>query len=165
MQMPAGIFSNLLMEIPRPACEHEALAMLVGDWLGQETIHPSPFDPVGGPAIGRVRNRAALDGFAVIQEYEQERNGAVNFRGHAVFRWDAADLCYVLNWFDSFGFNPIEYRGGLQGKTLSLTARQAQGFARAVFDFSQEDCYRYRMEVSPDGDQWFAFTEGEYRRQ
>jgi hypothetical protein len=120
------------MEMPRPSREQEDLSILVGDWLGQEQLHPSPFDPVGGPAVGRVYNWLALDGFAVIQDYEQERKGAVNFRGHGIFRWAAADKCYALCWFDSFGLPPATFRGALQHKVLTLTAPQPPGFARAV---------------------------------
>jgi hypothetical protein len=148
----------------RPASEHQSLSMLAGNWLGKEHIHPSPFDPIGGPATGHVHNRAALNGFAIIHDYEQKRNGDVSFRGHGIFRWDASEQCYTLHWFDSLGLRPVEYRGRLQGQILSLTAPQGQGFSRAVFDFSGEKCYRYRMEISPDGEQWFVFLEGEYQR-
>ncbi len=151
--------------MPHPSPEQQLLSILLGNWRGQEHIHPSPFDPVGGPAVGRIHNCLALDGFAVIQDYEQERNGIVNFRGHGVFRWDSDEDCYILYWFDSLGQRPVEYRGGLRAGVLSLTAIQGQGFSRAVFDFSDETRYHYRMEVSPDGEQWFVFTEGEYERQ
>jgi len=149
--------------MPRPATEHEALALLAGEWLGQETIHPSPFDPIGGPAVGHVHNRPALNGFAIVQDYEQERNGAINFRGHGVFRWDADESCYILHWFDSLGQRPVEYRGTMEAGILTLSAPQGDGATRAIFDFSREGRYRYRMEVSPDGEQWFVFTEAEYQ--
>lgn len=151
------------MEMPQLTPEHQALALLAGTWLGAEHIYPSPFDSVGGAAVGRVQNRIALDGFAVIQEYEQERNGSVNFRGHGIFRWDSAQ--YVLYWFDSLGLPPREYRGTLEGQVLALTAAHHQGFSRATFDFVAADRYLYRLEVSPDGEQWFVFTEGTYQRQ
>lgn len=56
------------MVMPQPRAEHARLEMLVGDWVGREHIHPSPYDPQGGTAIGRVRNRMGLAGFAVIQD-------------------------------------------------------------------------------------------------
>jgi hypothetical protein len=71
----------------------------------------------------------------------------------------------MLHWFDSFGLPPVDYRGALQDKILTLTAPQPQGFARATFDFSQDGQYEYRMEMSPDGNQWLVFVDGEYRRQ
>ncbi len=88
------------MEMPVPSAAQQALAMLVGSWAGQEKIHPSPFSPAGATAVGRVVNRSALDGFAIVQDYEQETNGKVNFRGHGIFRWDPEKGAYILYWFE-----------------------------------------------------------------
>lgn len=151
------------MEMPKPTAEHKALLILVGDWIGKEHINPSPFDPAGGDAIGRVSNRSALDGFATIQDYEQERNGSINFRGHAIFRWDGAQRLYMLHWFDSFGLAPVEYKGNMTEKVLSMKGPTTGGFGRTIFDFSQAGTYEYRLEVSEDGNSWLAFTEGHYQ--
>jgi|GEM_PF-3960233 len=78
------------MQMPKPTDAHRKLEKLAGSWHGEEQISPSPLDPVGGKAFGRLTNRLALDGFVVLQDYEQERDGVVNFRGHGVFGWDAA---------------------------------------------------------------------------
>lgn len=150
------------MEMPVPSAAHRALAFLEGLWIGQEKIHPSPFVPSGSEAVGRVHNRRALDGFAIIQDYEQETNGVVNFRGHGVFRWDADKNSYVLHWFDSFGLPPSEYSGTLVDRVLRLTAPTQQGFARATFDFSHPGHYHYLLEVSPDGQKWIPSIEGQY---
>jgi hypothetical protein len=152
------------MPMPRPTPEHQALAVLAGDWVGDELIHPSPFDPAGGTAVGRVRNRAALDGFAIVQDYEQERGGAVRFRGHGVFTFDVARSAHVLYWFDSFGLPPSEFRGSLRDGVLTLTATQPNGRTRARFDLTRDGRYGYRMELSQDGAAWAPFMEGEYRR-
>lgn len=76
--------------------------------------------------MGRVRKRLALDGFAVVQDYEQERNGSVNYRGHGIFIYDAAQECYVLHWLDSLGMPPNEFRGGFEGDVLTLTGQMPQ---------------------------------------
>lgn len=78
------------MEMPRPTEAHRRLHALAGDWTGTEKMHPSPWDPQGGTAEGRVQNRVALDGFAIVQQYEQRRGGQISFSGHGVFSWDAA---------------------------------------------------------------------------
>ena len=153
------------MQMPVPSKAHAALAILEGSWIGQEKIHPSPFAPSGASAIGRVVNRTALDGFAIIQDYEQETNGKVNFRGHGVFRWDSERNLYILYWFDSFGLPPSEYTGTLVDRVLRLTANTQQGSARATLDFSHEGHYHYLLEVSPDGERWFPSIEGQYDRQ
>jgi len=84
------------MEMPQPTAAHHRLEKLVGRWSGEERIHPSPFDPAGGIAVARAENRLALDGFAVVQDYEQERNGKISFRGHGVLRWEAHQQCYEM---------------------------------------------------------------------
>ena len=54
----------------RKAPERSALRRLIsssaGDWMGEERVYPSPWDPVGGTATTRVSNRIGLDGFVVI---------------------------------------------------------------------------------------------------
>ena len=152
------------MGMPTPSAQQLALVMLEGAWVGQEKIHPSPFVPAGAIATGRVLNRSALDGFAIVQDYEQETAGVVNFRGHGVFRWDAGTGAYILYWFDSFGLPPSEYKGTLVDRVLTLTAATQQGFARATFDFSHPGHYHYLLEVSPDGQKWFPSIEGQYER-
>jgi hypothetical protein len=153
------------MEMPKPSDAHRRMEKLVGEWRGDERIHPSPWDSAGGPAVARVSNRLALDGFAVVQDYEQERGGAVSFRGHAVLRWDAEKDEYVFHWFDSSGMPPTEFRGGFEDDVLTVAHGNEQGHARAVFDLRPEGRYLYRMEVSGDGQTWHPFMEGDYRRE
>jgi hypothetical protein len=153
------------MQMPQPTAAHQKLKLLEGNWMGQEHISPSPFDPQGGPAVGRASNRLALDGFVIVQDYQQERGGKVSFRGHAVLSWDAAAQCYVMHWWDSMGMPPNIFRGQFQGDVLTLVCDDQHGRSRATFNFSQSGRYSYRHEVSPDGQQWFPFMEGEYERQ
>jgi Protein of unknown function (DUF1579) len=152
------------MEMPRLTDAHRKLERLAGTWVGQEHLHPSPWDPKGGPAVGRIVNRIGLDGFVVIQDYVQERDGKVNYRAHGVFGWDPARPCYVLTWFD-FGGHPSEFTGTFEEGILLLTCKRPQGFSRGTWDFSKDGEYRFRVEVSPDGLRWHPFVEGTYQRQ
>ncbi|MBI4549087.1 MAG: DUF1579 family protein [Ignavibacteriae bacterium] len=151
--------------MPKPTDAHKKLEKLIGSWSGQEKLHPSPWDPKGGTARGRVTNRSALDGFVVVQDYEQERNGVINFCGHGVFGWNAAQQCYTLHWFDSMGMPPNEFRGSFKNDVLTMTSQDPQGHSRATFDFSKENQYSFRMEVSQDGKQWHTFMEGKYSQK
>jgi len=153
------------MEMPKPGEPHHHLQKLLGSWVGEERLAPSPWDPVGGTAVGRVENRSALEGFVVVQDYEQERNGSVGFRGHGVFSWDLARQCYALHWFDSMGMPPNEFTGQFEGDVLTLSNRGPQGHSRAVFDVRQPGRYVFRMDMSPDGSKWQTFMEGSYSRR
>jgi hypothetical protein len=152
------------MDMPKLTDAHRRLDKLVGSWTGEERVSPSPLDPKGGPAVGRALNRLALDGFIVVHDYEQERNGQITFRGHGVFSWDSIGNCYVMHWWDSMGLAPSEFRGDFKGEILTLTNQDAQMHTRATWDFHKPGHYSFRMEVSPDGHQWYPFLEGDYTR-
>lgn len=152
------------MEMPQVTDAHRHLHRLNGNWQGSETIAPSPWDPNGGPAIGKSFNRIILDGFAVAHDYEQYRNGQCSFRGHGVFTWDARDSMYYLHWFDTMCTTANTYRGQMEGDLLKLDSLNPEMKSRAIFDLSRPDGYAFRMDVSPDGSQWMTFMEGRYGR-
>ena len=39
-----------------------------------------------------------------------------------------------------------------------------QGSARYVYELVADDCFRFRIEASADGESWSPIMEGEYRR-
>src|SRR5262249_40475458 len=104
--------------MPRPNQHHEKLHLLAGTFVGEETLHPSPWSP-GGIPIGHNERRVDLDGFVVIQECRQARGGGVAFRGHGVFGWDDRSQSYLWYGVDSMGQMPAApTRGQWQGDTL-----------------------------------------------
>jgi hypothetical protein len=151
-------------EMPRPTAAHAQLAILAGVWASREQIAPSPWDTKGGLAYGRCTNQLALNGFVVLHDYEQERGGAVTFRGHGVFSYDAVEGEYVLHWFDSMGLPPSVFRGSFEGATLRLACATTGKHQRVTWEFQDESRYRFRMEFSPDGCDWRTFMEGEANR-
>lgn len=62
------------MDMPQPTDAHRKLARLAGEWTGEEKVFPSEWDPEGGVALGRTSARVALGEFAVVTDYEQERD-------------------------------------------------------------------------------------------
>ena len=112
------------------------------------------------------RRRHALDGFAIVQQYERRRGGSVTFCGHGVFGADAASGRFQMHRWDSMG-SPVDvFTGGFDGDRLVLECAQGAGASRATFDLARaaKGRYSFLMEVSPDGAQWFPFMEGNYRR-
>jgi hypothetical protein len=153
-----------MMEMPKPTEAHRKMALLAGCWSGQERLHPSPWDPKGGLATGRSENSLGLGDFALLHDYIQERDGVVSFTGHGVLTYDPKERVYSMHWWDSMGCGVNVFKGSFEGKTLNMTHRGPQGHNRVVWEFPTEKTYRFRMEVSPDGNQWHLFMEGEYAK-
>lgn len=153
------------MEMPRPTDAHRRLEQFAGHWVGEEIMHPSPWDPEGGKAEGHMQSRRALDGFAAIDDYEQRRGGQVTFRGHGVHSYDTQQQCYVLHWWDSMGMPANVFRGNFTGDVLTMTCVDAQGHSRMTYDLSQPGQLRSKLEMSPDGKEWKVFMESSYRRR
>ena len=151
------------MEMPKPGPAQQQLMKLVGNWSGEEKIAPSPWDEKGGTALGKVNNRSALDGWVVVQDYEQARGGKTNMRGHGVFSFDAAKNAVVLEWYDSFAGGPFPFTGSWKGDVLTLSGATGGGQGRCTFDVSGGG-YKFKMEASQDGKQWMEFMSGSYRK-
>jgi hypothetical protein len=153
------------MDMPKPGEAHKKLDGLIGEWSGPETMYPSPWAPAGGKAKARVVNRGILDGFGVVQEYEQRQGRVVTFRGYGIFWFDAAKTQYVMHWWDSMGGVSNEFRGEFAGEVLVLTSPMPNGGAgRVSFDMTKPGRYVFSMETSQDGQAWEMSMDGAYRK-
>ena len=152
------------MNMPRPNEHHERLATLAGNWIGEETMHASPWGEAGS-GDGRIAARIDLEGFFLVSDYVQERDGRVTYRGHGVYGWDEKQQCYTMHWFDSLG-SPVggPALGTWDGDRLVFSHQTPMGHSRYVYDF-EEAAYRFRIENSQDGQQWTVFMEARYSRQ
>lgn len=154
------------MEMPKPAPAHEKLHAMIGTWTGQETMHPSPWDPEGCTATGLIEARLALDGMFVISDYREERQGKLAFRGHGVYGWDEKRGEYTMYWFDSMGSTPAgPARGKWAGDTLTFEARSALGFSRYVYRFEGDGRYAFEILMSDDGESYRPWLESSWVRQ
>ncbi len=152
------------MEMPKPSPGHVLLEKLVGSWEGEETMHPSQWDPVGGVAIGRNRQQMSLGGFALITDYEQERDGAITFTGHGVYTYDPKEDRYSLHWFDCMGSPPEVFVGRFEGDVLTLSHGGPGMHARMTYDLSAPETMKAMMEMSPDGEDWKVLFEATYKQ-
>ncbi|WP_257387512.1 DUF1579 domain-containing protein [Tahibacter caeni] len=154
------------MDMPRPGPGHARLAAFVGSWDGDETLEPSPWGP-GGAAHGRGVYRLVTDGMAVTQDYEEEKDGAVAFRGHGVFTIDPASGDVLWWWFDSMGFPPDgPARGRWDGNTLELHKSTPRGEGRYRYRLDDDgNAYEFQIENRcPGQDTFCLFMRGRYRR-
>lgn len=152
------------MGMPKPSAGHQRLDKLVGTWEGEETMHPSQWDPKGGVAKGRNDHRLDLGGFALLADYRQERDGAVTFTGHGVYTYDPEGDRYVLHWFDCMGSPPEIFTGGFEGDVLTLAHGGPGMHARMTSDYSIPGVMKAKMEMSPDGQSWNVLFEATYKR-
>lgn len=150
--------------MPRPSDAHIRLQALQGDWIGTEIHHPSPWSPAPHQSIGRFRMRMIVDGFFLANDYEEERDGAVVFRGHGLYGWDARRGCYTMYWVDSMGSVPADTTGGFEGDRLVFTNRSDHGHGRYTYTLRGPDALAFALESSRDGEQWTLLINGEYQR-
>jgi hypothetical protein len=109
------------MEMPKPTTHHGKLEKLAGTWVGEEKMNPSPWDPKGGAARGVMEARMDLDGFYLVGDYRQERDGKVTYRGHGVYGYDAKKGDYTMYWFDAMGWTQAAPPGASGKATRSCS--------------------------------------------
>src|ERR1043165_7846467 len=124
---------------PKPLDEHRRLAAFAGEWTGEETVFASRWVE-GGQAISRVSARMDLDGFYLIQDTRQTRDGKEGFAPHGVFPFDREDRLYKLFWHDSLGyFAQSPASGGWKDQRLTLIRSSLRGIARHVYEIVDAD--------------------------
>jgi len=152
------------MNMPKPSDGHLLLGKLAGSWEGEETMHPSQWDPKGGKAVGRNKNELSLGGFALLTDYEQARDGAITFTGHGVYTYDPKEDRYSLHWFDCMGSPPEVFVGGFEGDVLTLAHGGPGMHARMTYDLSTPGKMKAMMEMSQDGEEMKVLFEAVYHR-
>jgi Protein of unknown function (DUF1579) len=149
---------------PTPLEEHRKLAVFAGEWAGEEVVFPSRWT-AGGTATSRVVARMALDGFYLIQDSVQTRDGKPSFATHGVFTHDREDRTYKLFWHDSLGYySPAPASGGWAAKSLILVRGSLRGNARHVYEIVDDNTYNLKIQFSPDAEGWNDVLTGVYRR-
>ena len=149
---------------PTPLEEHRKLAAFAGEWAGEEMVYPSRWT-AGGPATSHVMARMDLNGFYLIQDTRQSRDGKESFATHGVFTFDREDKLYKLFWHDSLGYyaqSPAS--GGWKEQRLTLIRSSLRGIARHVYEIIDADTYTMKIQFSPDAEGWADVLTGTYRR-
>jgi hypothetical protein len=147
-----------------PLAEHARLAAFAGEWNGEEVVFPSRWTE-GGPATSHTVARMDLNGFYLIQDSVQMRDGKQVFATHGLFTYDRDDRTYKLFWYDSLGYTPPSpASGGWVGKTLTLVRGSLRGNARHVYEIIDDNSYSLKIQFSPDAEGWADVLTGVYRR-
>lgn len=136
----------------------------VGDWGGDEELHDDTGWAARGRLAGRSTVRVALEGLAVVADYEQSRDGRVVFRGHGLFTYDSDRASYVLHWFGGTGDRILTLSGDFHGEVLTLAMALPPKRFRLTCDLDDAGQLRSRVETSGDGEDWRLLFQGIYRR-
>ena len=149
---------------PTPLPEHQKLGVFAGEWAGEEMVFPSRW-VAGGPATSHVVARMDLNGFYLIQDTRQRRDGKESFATHALFTYDRDDRLYKLFWHDSLGYFALApASGGWKDKTLTLVRGSLRGNARHIYEVVDDNTYNMKVQFSPDAEGWSDVLTGTYRR-
>ena len=153
------------MEMPKQPDEMRRLIdLFAGTWRGEETLYPSEWDPAGGPATATWTVRAACDGFALLVDYDEERDGKLVYRGHGVHGWDTFVGGFHAYWFDNIGSMPKQaVRATLDGDRYTYTEGTPAGHSRFTSAWA-DGVFTFTIERSKDGRTWAPMHEGRYRR-
>ncbi|HNS98009.1 MAG TPA: DUF1579 family protein [Polyangiaceae bacterium] len=150
---------------PQPGKQHEKLHTLVGNWEGIVRLAPSAWGSAG-MAVGRFSNTVVADGFFLVSDYVEQRDGGETFVGHGVYGWDDIEKEYVLYWFDSMGLAPRQpARGTWKENELVFVLEQPGGKVRYSHTFLEPGAYVFRLQSQRDDADWDTIMEAEYRRR
>ncbi len=152
------------MEMPQPTAGHRKLEKFSGNWLGEEKMHPSQWDPKGGTAVGKMNTRLDLGGFASISDYKQERGGKITFSGHSVMTFDPKKDVYTMHWFDCVGSAPEVFTGKFDGEKIVMAHGGPGMHAKMTYMFTGPEEMTSKMEMSQDGQGWMTLFEGRYTK-
>lgn len=150
------------MDRPKLTPQHQRLKALVGDFSSKEIIHPMEGMPEGGKASSTTHSVLALDGFALIQDYQQKMHGKIMFRGHAVLRYDPASKHYEMHWFDSMGGPASVFHGDFKQSALTLLGEDNQGRPmRLIYDLHPGGGYAFEVQMRDAAKHWQSVMEGD----
>jgi hypothetical protein len=149
-------------DMPSPGPEHARLAQLEGTWEGDEDLAPSPRGP-GGRAWGRIVMTREVDGFFLLQDYLEELDGRVVFRGHGVVGWDPMARAYSWYWVDSTGVPGVPMSGRWEGEALTFTRDGPQGGLRCTWRIAGRRL-SFEAQAQSPGQGWVRMMAGTYER-
>ena len=153
------------MDMPKPTEQHKKYQAFIGTWAGDETLHPMPWEPKMVKVTSKTVNRLELDGFFLVIDHEQTRDGKIGYRGHGVYGFDPFQQKFTMHWFDVMGFDPgPPALGTWEGKTLCFQHSHQKGHGRYTYNFERDGLYTLKIEMSQDGKSWIPFLSGTYKR-
>lgn len=144
---------------------HHRLHQLAGVWHGDDQIINSGFNANYGNCQTVLTMRIALDGYIIIADAIQTRDGVEVYRTHRIFGWDERIQKYTLHHFDTDGLNfSTRAEGDWIDSTLALIQSTPYGIMRQEFTFTSTNSYNFEVSLSDYGEDWLLLAQGTYQR-
>ena len=151
--------------MPKATPEHATLARFAGRWHGEETLHPTPWQPELRQATGTFEFRMDLDGFFLIANYVERQDDTICYAGHGVYGYDPKIKRYTQHWFDSMGgIYDTPALGTFEGVTLCFEKAHDERKARYTYAFEGDALLTFRIDLATDAAAWTPMMEGRYTK-
>lgn len=143
------------------------LHAFLGEWVGDEVLHPSPWNATRAQASARVTGALAVDGRVVVRD-EARTSTARSERVHAVLGYDPHVGRYVLDRFadvDATSTAAEPARGGWDGETLTFVYDTSVGPLRLQYTVVSPDHHTGTLSYWETERGWQTALAGDYHRQ
>lgn len=110
------------MKRPAPGPERARLSFLVGKFVTETYIPPSPRMKEGAKGTGTSIIEWSLDSMFLSVDEHSANAILGKYQGHGMLGYDPQQKKYVLSMFNNFGDHP-RYEGNFVGDTLVLATR------------------------------------------
>jgi hypothetical protein len=107
----------------------------------------------------------SLNGFVVVEDYEQKSGGETTFSGHGAWTVDPDSGDCLLYWFDCLGMGMEPFCGSWEGVVMTLLSHVPGGHFRLTYDLTAPEILRTGMETFHDGEQWSPMMEGAFTQE
>lgn len=155
-------------ELPAPQKQHAWLEKFAGNWESVSTIQPPGEKEmkVKGTEVARM-----VGGFWLVSENSSDMMG-MPYTGIMTLGYDPKSKTYVGTWIDSMGDFLWQYKGSVEGNTLTLLAEgpcpmrpgEVSKFKETV-ELKDENHKVFTSSIQEEDGSWTQMLKIEYTRK
>jgi len=156
------------MQIPGPPLEMQQCSGMVGTWLYTGEMRMQPTDTAWIEHQATAEFSYVAGGAALQMRYTGDMMG-MEMHGLGMLTYDREDRQWQETWVDNFGGRTSLYTGTFaDGTRVMQGVNKMQGQTMhtriTTYDIA-ETTFKWTMENSMDGKNWFVSMKGSYQKQ